>query len=338
MSYFLYVASAGEDRISIWEMDRGTGDLAFLENVALAGGPSPLAVDPGQQFMYAGLRATREMASLHVDRATGHLSLLARIPLEFDPCYLALDRTGRFLLSAYYAAGMVGVHAIGPDGVAQNPPIEWRTTLPKAHSMQTDRSNRFAFVPHVGESNTILQFRFDAHTGHLTPNAVPSVVPEPGAGPRHYCFHPTLDVLYFSNEQGCSVTAYRLDPATGTLAAFQTVPTLPEGTTVPNTCAQIQIAPSGRFLYAPNRGHNSIACFQVDPKTGHLSAAGHQPTEPVPRALTVDPSGHFVYAAGLDSGRLAAYRIDERSGTLWPLRIYEVGARPMWVLALDLAG
>ncbi len=161
------------------------------------------------------------------------------------------------------------------------------------------------------------------------------MVPEGPDGPRHFCFHPSLDVLYFSNEQGCSVTAYRLDRSRGTLTPFQTISTLPEGYKGENTCSQIRMAPSGRFLYAPNRGHNSIACFSVD-ASGRLTSLGQTPTERVPRVFNIDPQGRFLYAAGLESGRMASYRIDGTTGKLQPLEVYEVGKAPMWVLILSL--
>ena len=118
---------------------------------------------------------------------------------------------------------------------------------------------------------------------------------------------------------------------------MQTVSTLPEGYEGRNSCAQIQITPSGKFLYAPNRGHDSIACFAVDNATGRLKPRGHVPTEAVPRAFSIDPAGRFLFAAGLESGRLAAYRIDGDTGALTALDTYAVGARPMWVLITTLA-
>jgi 6-phosphogluconolactonase len=247
-----------------------------------------------------------------------------------------LDQTRRFLFSAYYFDGLVAVHPIDENGAAGGPPVEWRSTAVKAHCFRTDPSNRYAFVPHTGESNFIAQFKFDGETGALTPNDPPRVEADEGAGPRHFLFHPDKDVVYFSNEQGGSVTAYRFDPSAGTLAAFQTVSTLPEGFTEHNHCAQINITPSGRFLYVSNRGHDSIACFAIDGDTGELTALGQQPTEQRPRAFTVDPTGNFLLAAGQESGRLASYRIDAETGKLEPLKIYDIGDNPAWVLALAL--
>jgi 6-phosphogluconolactonase len=337
MPYFVYVSLAGEGKIAIWAMDPATGKLTFQEDVVVQGGPAPLAVDPMQNILYAGLRSSLQVASYRIDHSTGGLSLLGKTALESDPCYLSTDRTGRFLLSSYYRAGRVAVHAIGEDGVVVGPPVEWRATAEKAHSIQTDASNRFVFVPHVMVDNVIMQYVFDQETGRLTPNAVPCVVPDSDWGPRHFCFHPSQDVVYFSDEQGCSVSAYRFDPDSGTLQAFQTISTLPDGFEGQNTGAQIHITPSGKFLYAVNRGHNSVAGFAVDAFTGRLTALGQQPTEAVPRVFNIDPRGQFLYAAGQVSGRLAAYRIDPQTGSLIPLATYTVGARPMWVLILDLA-
>jgi len=335
----LYVPAAAEDRITIWTMDASSGALQRQESFPLAGGPSPLAVDPTQRFLYVGLRASCQMASLRIDLQTGSLSLLGTVPLESDPCYISVDRTGRYLLAAYYGAGHVSVHAIGADGTVRPQPVVWRATAPKAHSIHTDRSNRWAFLPHVGESNRILQFVFDADSGHLTPNTVPVVVPPEGSGPRHYCYHPTLDCVYFDNEQASSVTAYRLDPDTGTLEPFQTLSTLPDGFEGQNTCAQIHLTPLGEFLYVANRGHDSIACFAVDAASGRLTALGQQPTEPIPRTFGIDPQGRFLYAAGQGTGCLAAYRIaagrGAAKGTLDPLDTYDVGKRPMWVMILS---
>jgi len=341
MSYYMYVSLSGEDRILVFTVDLKTGRLESQGDVAVPGSPAPLAIDPRQRFLYVGCRDTREISSYRINWGTGGLSLIGTASLEADPCYLATDRKGRFLLSTYYGAGKVAVHPISDDGAVGIPPVEWLDTARGAHSIQTDPSNRFAFVPHIAAPdgpNVILQFKFSEATGRLTPNSPHRVIPEEGAGPRHFCFHPSLDVLYFSNEQGCSVTAYRFDSSVGTLSAFQTVSTLPDDYKGRNACAQIQISPPGRFLYAPNRGHNSIACFSVDAYTGRLTPIGRVPTEAVPRAFSLDPEGDFLFAAGLESGRLASYRVNGDTGELEPLETYAVGKAPMWVLITRSAG
>ena len=182
----------------------------------------------------------------------------------------------------------------------------------------------------------MLRRNFDEETGHLTPNQTPTVEPSVQEGPRHVVFHPQKDILYFVNEQGGSVTAYHLDTDSGTLEEFQRLSTLPGDFEGENSCAQIHITPSGKYLYASNRGHDSIACFAIDEGTGQLSRLGQQPTEGMPRAFNLDPQGKFLYAGGLKTGQLASYCVDRGTGNLQPLETYKVGTSPMWVLILDL--
>jgi 6-phosphogluconolactonase len=186
--------------------------------------------------------------------------------------------------------------------------------------------------------NFIAQFRFDAETGRLTPNTPFRVEQGELVGPRHYCFHPDKDLVYFSDEQGCSVSVYRLDAATGTLSTVQRVGTLPDGFSGRNTCSQIHLTPSAKFLYVGNRGHNSIAGFAVDGATGNLKALGHAPTEAVPSAFGLDPGGNFLFAAGTATGKLASYRIDPETGALTPIATCDAGRRPAAVLAVSLPG
>jgi 6-phosphogluconolactonase len=269
---------------------------------------------------------------------------------EHAPTFLAPDRTGKYLLSAYYQGGYAAVHPLGADGAVGSPALDRQNTANGAHAIQTDPSNQFAFVPHIARLNDnvlepprdnpgpnfIAQFRFDAQTGRLTPNSPFRIEPAERLGPRHYCFHPSLDLAYFSNEQGCSVTSYRLDRTTGALSVVQTLTTLPAGQTMRNTCSQIHLTPSGRFLYVGNRGHNSIAGFAVDPDSGQLTAVGHVSTEAVPTAFAVDTAGHFLFAAGTATGRLASYRINNETGALTHLETYAVGQRPAAVLVIRL--
>ena len=339
MPYYAYISAENDDKILIFTMDAGTGKLTQKEAVAVPGRPAALAISPDRRFLYVGRRGALDIASFSIDQANGGITQIGSAPLQGEPVAMATDRTGRFILSAYYYQRTAAVHRI-ENGAAVNPAVEWLMTASGAHSIQTDPSNKFAFVPHIANRgpNQIYQFRFDENTGHLTPNSPALFEPTEYLGPRHFCFHPSMDTVYFSDEQGCSVTAYRLDTGAGTLTAFQTISTLPQGFSGDNTCSQIQITSTGKFLYAPNRGHNSIAGFTVDPSSGMLSAAGHVATEAVPRAFSLDPQGKFVYAAGQQTGNLTSYVIDQDTGGLTPSEIYPVGDRPMWVLITELAG
>lgn len=336
MAYVAYIAVGGEEKLLQFALNPNDGALTLQEEIKVDGAPGPLAVDPTQRFLYVGLRSTCQLVSFQIEATTGRLQPFGTpVALDSDPCYLSTDRAGRFLLAAYYRGGEATVHPIGANGVLGHEAVCTVATMPYAHCIRTDPTNRFAFLPHVAESNTIVQFRFDAVTGQLTPNTPAQVTPPPGTGPRHYVYHPTKDIVYFSNEQGGSVTGYQLDPTQGTLTPFQTLSTLPADFTGSNTCAKIQIDPAGRFLYVSNRGHDSIACFAID-SNGSLTALGQQPTEPTPRAFGLDPAGNFLYATGQGSGKLTAYRIDQDSGRLQPLATYTIGERPMWVMVLAL--
>ncbi|MDE0313744.1 MAG: lactonase family protein [Candidatus Poribacteria bacterium] len=351
MQSHLYLSIAGENRIAIYTFDVSDGAIEFQEDVNVSGSPGPLTLSPCGNYLYAGLRSSREISTFRIDEKSKQLTLLKTISLDADTCYIATDKTGKYLLSAYYGAGKVTVHAIGDDKTAQDELIQTVETAPHAHYIETDVSNRFAFVPHTVPANAIYQFHFDPDTGILTENPFGNSNPDEPVGPRHYCEHPNKPIFYFSNEQGSSVSAYNLqkgdpeasisksgDPdytvhdAPGLLWEFQTLSTLPADFDEHNSCAQIHIDPQGKFLYVTNRGHDSIAMFSIDEESGELTALGQQLTEPTPRVFNIDETGNFLFAGGQGSGKLATYRIDRENGVLAPLETYEVGENPMWVL------
>ena len=348
MPEVLYVGLQDDDKIAVFALDGNNGKLTKQTDVAAAGGPSVAAISPHRNTLYVGYRGRPSIASYRIDPASGGLSLLGTAAQADAPTFLAPDRTGRYMLCAYYQGGYVAVYPIAADGTVGATAVDKQETAIGAHAIAADPSNRFAFVPHIARiqdnvleppknnpgPNVILQYRFDAQSGRLSPNTPHRVEQEDLIGPRHYIHHPTLDVVYFSNEQGCSVTAYELDRANGTLSSMQTISTLPADHGERTTCSQIHLTPTGRFLYVGNRAANgsSIAAFAADPATGLLTAAGHTPTEAVPSAFCLDPAGHFLFAAGTASGRLASYRINQ-TGALTPLAVEEVGRRPAAVLA-----
>ena len=340
MPYYMYVALQEDDKILVHTIEPQTGKLTPQAEVSVPGGPFTMAISPDRKYLYAGCRNTPQLVSFQIDQGSGGLTENGTVPVESWPVYIATDRKGKFVLSAYYQGAHVGVHPIGADGSVGDPPIEWLATATGAHAMQTDSTNSYAFVPHIAGNgpNAIFQFRFDENTGHLTPNSPSKVEPEEFLGPRHFCFHPSLDVLYFSNEQDCSVTGYRIDTGNGTLSAFQTITTLPEGYTERNTCSQIQVSASGRFLYAPNRGHDSIACFSIDTATGQLTGNGIVASEARPNALCLGPQDRFIYSAGQESGRMASFSVNSDSGKLTPLETYSLGNAPVWVSITELRG
>jgi len=348
MATYVYVAAQDDNKVSIFTMDEASGALTIAGEEEVSGGPSLLAISPDRQTLYAGHREVPEITSHSINQQTGELTQTGSVTPPGQPSYLATDRSGRFLLSSYYADGKAAVHPLGDDGSLGGAATSVVDTDTGAHAMLTDRSNRFAYVPHIARvqdnvleppknipgPNIIYQFRFDPATGALTANEPATLDQDDMIGPRHFTFHPSLDLVYFSNEQGCSVSSYQID-AEGRLALFETVSTLPAGVSERNTCSQIQFSPDGSLLFVPNRGHNSIASFTVDAE-GRLTPADHAATEPVPSAFSLDPSGRYVFAAGSATGQLASYSVNGDTGEMTPLGTYAVGERPMWVLTTTL--
>ena len=326
----VFISLAGDHLIKVLELDADGGLHDRLE-VPMGGGPGPLAFSPDRSVLHVGIRSTNEMASFRVG-GSGELTEISRIDLESDPCFISTDNTGSFLLSAYYEAGHVAVHSIGSNGGVESPAIDWRATAHRAHCALTDATNSHVFVPHVDDSNAIFQFNFDESNGTLTPNTPPTVAPPDGYGPRHYRYHPSGRFVYFDNEQGSSVTGYHLDSSDGTLTPFQTVSTLPDGFTDNNSCAQIHMSEDGRFLYASNRGHHSIAIFEIDGETGALTSHGQQAAPATPRAFGIDNTQGFMLVGGLDDGVLATFARDSESGLLTSIAIRDIGDQPMYFL------
>jgi 6-phosphogluconolactonase len=330
----VYITLQGDHKIAIHNLNSETGELTHQEDIPVDGGPAPFAVSPDNTRAYAGLRDGLKMASFDIDSATGTLTPSGSVDLESDPCYVSVDNTGRHLLSAYYAAGHIAVHPINEQGALGGAATEWIATRHRAHCAQTDASNSYTFLPHVDDSNAIYQYKFDDKTGKLTPNNPAVIEPPAGHGPRHYAYHPNGKFLYFDNEQASSITAYKFDASTGTIEAFQTLSTLPDNWSGENSNAQIHMSPDGKYLYAANRGHNSIAMYSVNSETGELTSLGQQKSLGTPRAFGIDPTGKFMLVGGLDNGDLATYKI-EPTGTLSHLNTQPIGDLPMWIHITD---
>ena len=330
----MYVSVGGENRIALYQVDPQSGELTPQGDYQANGAPGALCVDPKQQFLYAAIRTGNSVATLAIDPKTGSLSEQGATPVVSNPVYLATDNQGKYLLTAYYGAHKAAVYPIGSEGIVQPTATVVLDTDKNPHSINVDRGNQFVFVPNTG-ADKVLQFRFDAASGKLTPNTPAEVHLGAGTGPRHFFFHPSKPWVYFVNEKGSSVTATRLNHSQGTLEPFQTISTLPSDFSGNNTCAHIEITPDGKHLYASNRGHDSLACYSIDADGGKLASLGNVATEKTPRAFNLDPSGKFLYAAGQASGGLASYRVSA-DGKLQPLKTYQVGKGPAWVLVLKL--
>ena len=282
------------------------------------------------------------MTSFRIDQSGGGLTQTGSVPLDSWPVYVNTDRRGRFVLSSYYQGARVAVHPIGDDGSVGGPPVVNRwITATGAHAMQTDPTNKYAFVPHIAGNgpNQVWQFHLRRDTGQITPNDPAIVEPEEFLGPAPLLL-PSLarrPLLL----QRAGMQRERLPPGHrgGTLALFQTITTLPpEGFAERNTCSQIQITGAGNFLYAPNRGHDSIACYTVDTATGELTGNGIVASEARPNALCLGPGDRYIYSAGQDSGQMAIFSVNADSGTLTRSATVPLGSGPCWISIVELPG
>ena len=315
-------------------LDLSTGKLDAPALAAEVVNPSFLAVHPNRRFLYAvgemgsfaGKRAGA-VSAFSIDPDTGKLRLLNQQPSGgAGPCHLAVDRTGRNVLAANYGGGSVVCLPIEPDGrlgeatssvqhegSSVNPR---RQSGPHAHCINLDAANRFAVSADLG-LDKVLVYRFDAAAGKLAPNDPPWAKVAPGAGPRHFAFHPSARFAYVINELDSTVTAFRYDAKGGALTSVETVSTLPDGFDGQNTTAEIEVHPSGRFLYGSNRGHDSIVIFAVDGEKGTLRYVGHQSTGgKTPRNFGVDPTGRYLLAANQATDNIVVLRVDAETGQL----------------------
>ena len=332
---FVYVSESRDNTVAVFSLEERTGDLTRVSEARFAGTPGCLWLSPDRTRIYASIRSTSEFATLSVDPRTGRLSHLSSAPSAGSAAYLYPDKTGNWLLAAYYGEGLVSVSRI-VSGEVTGEPVQIIETGQKAHCVQTDPANKFAFVPHVGELNKVQQFRFDAQAGRLELNSPSQLNGAKGAGPRHLQFHPNGKWVYLVNEQSKSVTHCDYDAQRGTLTKRRTLSTHPPGWDLSTgSCADIEISADGRFLYASNRGHDSIAVFRIDTDSGELTSLGQTPTEKTPRSFNLIPGGErYLVAAGQGSDKLVVYRRDPESGELSPLETYNCGQSPAWVMGV----
>lgn len=296
--------------------------------------PSFLAFNAAATVAYAVEEGAAAVQALAIAPGDGALSPLNRLTgLAAGPVHVTLDREGRHALIASYTGGAITVVALEADG-RLGAVSDRRATGAQAHCVGVDPSGGFVFVPNKG-ADTISQFRYAAATGVLTANTPAQVATAAGAGPRHIDFHPGGRFAYVVNEVDDTVVAYSLSAA-GVLAPLQSISTLPAGVDgASNTGAEIAVAPSGRFVYASNRGHNSIVIYTVDAQTGRLTLLGHQTSGGrTPRHFSLADQGRLLLVANQDSRAVALFRVDTGSGLLTPLASADTTGAPAWVGAV----
>jgi 6-phosphogluconolactonase len=319
-------------------LDMSNGVLTPVTVTAGIKNPSFVAVHPGGKLLYAVSeiadldgKPTGGVTAFAIDTQSGGLTALnSQSSTGAGPCYVTVDKTGKTVLAANYGGGSVVSFPVAEDGKlgpaassiqhhgsSVNPR---RQEGPHAHSINVDASNRFAIAADLG-LDKLLVYKLDPVKSTLTPNEPPFGALPPGSGPRHFAFHPNGKFSYTNNELTSTVTLLDWNSALGTLAARQTLSTLPaDFPQERNSTAEIQVHPSGSFLYVSNRGHDSLAIFSIDQQTGELHAVGHESTAgKTPRNFGIDPTGTFVLAANQDSDSIQVFRVDLTSGHLMPV-------------------
>ena len=265
------------------------------------------------------------VSAFSIDPKTARLTPLNQQPSHgAATCYVSIEQTGKFALAANYSKGNVIMLPIMADGklgpasdIVQHSGSSadpGRQKAPRAHCIIPGPGNRYAFAADLGIDKIVI-YRMDLENGKLLPHG--EVKMKPGAGPRHFTFHPNGRYAYLIQELNSTMTAFAYHAEKGTLEELQTLSTLPEDFKGQNFCADVHVSPSGKFVYGSNRGHNSIAMFAVDEKTGTLTSLGQEPTGGrTPRNFAIDPTGTYLLAANQDTSNIVAFRIDPQTGKL----------------------
>ena len=341
---------SGSRGIYRFEFDPSSGAATAPVLAGESDNPSFLAVHPNGRVLYAvselasfGGAPTGAVSAFAIDPASGKLTRLNQQPSGgADPCYVAVDRAGRNVLVANYTAGTVSVLPLSADGYlrpastirqqAGTGPNKARQEGPHAHQIVLDAAEAFAFALDLG-ADRIFVYRYGAASGTLEPDDPKAAVLAPGSGPRHLAWHPSGKIAYVISELGSTVTAFRYDAGRGALDAFQTVTTLPAGFSGPNKAAEVAVSPDGRFLYASNRGDDSLAVFSIDATSGTLTASDRVPAGGrAPRHFAIDTSGRWLLVANEDSDSVTFFRLDSASGRPSPIGRPLVLSKPVCVL------
>jgi len=334
----------GSEGIYVARFDDTTGAVSAPQLAAPAVNPSFLALHPSLPVLYAVSEVANadgkpggSVQAFAIDAATGSLT-----PLNHQssggsgPCHVSVDAGGRVALAANYSGGSaicLGLAADGslkpvvggePGGLLRH--VYDRTgdvgfnlsrqEKPHGHSIDAAPDGRFAIVCDLGLDKVFVH-ALDRERGTLTPHGFAAT--KAGAGPRHFAWHPSGRYGYCVNELDLTVTAFTFDPQAGALAEIETLPALPADVTKRRgfSPAEIAVHPTGRFLYASTRGHNSIAMYAIEAATGRLTILGAEPARvKTPRHFAIAPGGRFLLTAGQDSGTVAIVALDAQTGRL----------------------
>ena len=328
----LYIATQNPEKmgIAVAEFDSATGSLSTPRLIAETRDPAHFAITKDGTYLYMCNTGTPGgLSAFTLDRKTGALSLLNfKEAKGRGPSYVSLDHTGRFVLDANYGGGYVEVFSRARDGALdqQTAMVEHsgssvhpqRQNKPYAHWFGVDPTNKYGLVADLGTDEVVI-YKFDAATGKLTPNEPRATKVAAGSGPRHLVFHANGQWLYGTAELSNEVLAFRWDAKQGVLTQFQSVKTLADGFTGPSTSAEIAIHENGKFLYASNRGEDTLVVYAIDGKTGELSFRQRISSRgKTPRFFTFDPSNKWLIVSNNEGASVAVFSVNASTGELAP--------------------
>lgn len=330
--YFVYVGTYSKG-IYAYRFNADTGKLQPMGIVGEVVNPSFLTADGNHRYLYAVSEVEGNtnggVAAFSINRKTGAITFLNSVSSSgVAPCHLAVDHTSKMLLVANYGTGGVSAFPIEQGGRLGNMSAlmeahgssvnKERQEGPHAHETVISADNRFVYVPDLG-LDQIRIYRLEPSQAKLAQNQIPFAKEEPGLGPRHIAFHPNGKFAYVANELKSVVTVFSHDASTGNLSLIQTISTVPQGFSGENAPAEILTDRAGNFVYASNRGHDSVAVFSIDQATGKLTEIQIASTQgKSPRGLEIDPTGHFLFAGNQDSNQFVVFRVDSKSGKITP--------------------
>ena len=356
MLVFIGTYTGGNSQgIYAYEFSLKDGALKPLGLAAETPSPSFLAIHPNKKFLYAvnelndfGGEKAGAVTAFSIEGKSGKLRQInQQSSLGAHPCHIVIDAAGKHALVANYTGGSLAVLPIAPDGSlkakgafvqhAGSSVNKQRQSEPHAHSINLDKANRYAIAADLG-LDKLLVYKYGTENGTLRPNDSPSASLTPGAGPRHFAFHPNGRFAYVINELDMTATAFEYDAQNGTLKPIQSLSTLPQGAAGNNfSTAEIQVHPSGKFVYGSNRGHDSIVAYKVDSNTGKLTYIENESTQgKTPRNFGIDPTGQYLIAANQGSDSLVVFRINQETGALDPTGIKIEAPKPVCVKFLPL--
>jgi 6-phosphogluconolactonase (cycloisomerase 2 family) len=345
-------------------MDPRTGVLTQRQVFQDFSSPSWLALNPGKTHLYAANEmaafegtACGSISAYRIETPDGSLSLINTVCSGgAGPAYLSIHPSGRFAFVANYEGGTIAVFPIGASGdlgsasdikpgsgqvgaarASSAPPGSFAISghdRPHPHMIRSDGSGRFVLSTDVG-TDSIFVWKFDLERGRLSPARKARVKFPSGDGPRHFTFHPNGRWLYSLQEEGSTLVVFDYDEKRGSLTARQTVSTLPENFEGTSLASEVMISPNGKFLYAANRQHNSIACFSIG-ATGRLSLEDETWTRgDYPRSFNIDATGRFLYCCNQRSDAITSFKIDRGTGRLTFAGQYLGLGTPSMIVFLD---